>query len=154
MPWRGVLAPPGRTEVGLIPCLVIGDSIAVGVGQTLPECRTEARVGITSQQFIHELLSPQQADKVVISLGVNDGPSAYTIPNLKRVRETVHGRTVFWLLPAHHDYARAAIRSVATQFGDRLIDCTPEAGPDGLHPTGAGYRTLGALIRAPGNRAG
>jgi lysophospholipase L1-like esterase len=132
----------------LLPCLVIGDSIALGVGHTLPECRTEARVGITSRRFVHELLSPQQADKVVISLGVNDGESASTISSLQRVRESVRGRVVYWLLPPHHDYARTAIRTVARQFGDRLIDCAPEAGPDGLHPTGAGYRTLGAVIRA------
>jgi len=138
----------------LISCLVIGHSIAVGVGQYLPECRTEDRVGITSQQFAHELLSPQEADKVVISLGVNDGLSAYTIANLQRVRETVQGRAVYWLLPAQHDHARAAIRSVAALFGDRLIDCAPEVGPDSLHPTGAGYRKLGAMIRALGQRAG
>ena len=131
----------------MLPCLVIGDSIAVGVGQTLPECRTEARVGITSRQFVHELLTAQSADKVVISLGVNDGPAAYTIENLRRVRETVRGRVVYWLMPANHDYARDAIHTVAAQFGDRTIDCTAEAGPDGLHPTGAGYRKLGSLIR-------
>jgi lysophospholipase L1-like esterase len=131
-----------------MPCLVIVDSIAVGVGQYLLECRTEARVGITSQQFVHELLAPQDADKVVISLGVNDGLSPPTVSNLRRVRETLRGRAVYWLLPANHDHTRAVIRSVASRFGDRVIDCTPEAGPDGLHPTGAGYRMLGAQIRA------
>ncbi len=131
----------------MLPCLVLGDSIAVGVGQALPECRTEARVGITSRQFVHELLTTQSAGKVVISLGVNDGLAAYTIENLQRVRETVHGGAVYWLLPAQHDHARSAIRTVASQFGDRIIDCTPQAGPDGLHPTGAGYRKLGSMIR-------
>ena len=132
----------------MIPCLIIGDSIAVGVGQALPECRTEARVGITSNQFVHQLLSPQQADRIVISLGVNDGNSAFTIANLERVRESVRGHSVYWLLPAHHEHARAAIRTVAARFGDWLIDCAPTAGPDGLHPTGTGYRALGALIRS------
>ena len=132
----------------MLPCLVIGDSIAVGVGQTLPECRTEARVGMTARQFVHEFLHPREADKVVISLGVNDGVSATTIPNLQRVRESVRGRTVYRLLPAQHDYARGAIRAVASRYGDRVIDCAPTAGPDGLHPTGAGYRSLGGMIRA------
>lgn len=131
----------------MLPCLVIGDSIALGVGRALPECRTEARVGITSRQFVHELLSPQLADQVVISLGVNDGPSAYTIPSLERVRSEVRGRIVYWLLPAHHDYARIAIRAVAARYGDFVIDCTPQTGPDGLHPTGVGYRMIGALVR-------
>jgi len=138
----------------LIPCLVVGDSIAVGVGQTLPECRTEARVGMTARQFVHQFLSPREADKVVISLGVNDGESAYTIANLRSVRESVRGRAVYWLLPAHHEYARTAIRTVAARYGDRVIDCTPYSGPDGVHPTGVGYRTLGAQIRAVVHRVG
>jgi lysophospholipase L1-like esterase len=138
----------------LIPCLVIGDSIALGVGQALPECHTEARVGVSSRQFVHEFSSPQQADRVVISLGVNDGPSPQTIPNLQRLREKLRGRAVYWLLPAHHDYARTAIVTVAARFGDWLIDCAPTTGPDGVHPTGAGYRRLGALIRTTERRAG
>lgn len=130
----------------MIPCLVIGDSIAVGVGRALPECRTIARVGIGSGQFVHQLLSPQDADTVVISLGVNDGPSPHTVPNLIRLREAVHGVRVYWLLPPHHDYAREAIRTVALAFGDRMIDCAPVAGPDGLHPTSAGYRAIAGQI--------
>jgi len=144
--------PPVRQEVVLVPCLVIGDSIALGVGQYLPECRTEARVGITSRRFIHTLLTPQEAGRVIISLGVNDGPVAETIANLRTVRETVRGASVFWLLPAHHDYARAAIRRVAAEFGDRLIDAAPQAGPDGLHPTGAGYRALAKQIDGQARR--
>jgi lysophospholipase L1-like esterase len=136
----------------LIPCLLIGDSIALGVGSTLPECRTEARVGITSRQFVHQLNSTQEANRVVISLGVNDGVSPQTVANLQRVRDNVRGSTVFWLLPPHHEYARGAIREVAARFGDRLIDCTPEVGRDGLHPTAAGYRKLGAMIREAGHR--
>jgi lysophospholipase L1-like esterase len=136
----------------VIPCLLIGDSIALGIGLMLPECRTEARVGITSRQFVDRLLSPREADRVVISLGVNDGLSRYTIPNLRRVRESVHGGDVYWLLPAHHHHARAAIEAVAARYGDRLIDCAPEVGRDGLHPTTAGYRRLGAMVRATGHR--
>ena len=83
----------------MIPCLLIGDSIALGVGNTLPECRTEARVEITSRQFVHQLSSLREADRVVISLGVNDGVSPQTIANLQRVRDSVRGSAVYWLLP-------------------------------------------------------
>lgn len=130
----------------MVPCLVLGDSIAIGIGQYLPECRTEARVGISSQQFAHALLSPQEAGRVVISLGVNDGASAATIPSLRQVRQSVHGKSVYWLLPANHDHARTAIRAVAAEFGDRLIDTAPQVGSDGLHPTGAGYRALAQMV--------
>lgn len=130
----------------MLPCLVLGDSIAVGVGQMLPECRTEARVGITSRQFIQQMLSPQEAERVVISLGVNDGASPATVDNLRQVRASVRGRQVYWLLPAGHPATRTAIRTVASQFGDRLIDAGATVGPDGLHPTGAGYRALAATV--------
>jgi lysophospholipase L1-like esterase len=135
----------------VFPCLVIGDSLAVGVGHYLPECLTEAKVGISSQKFITELLTPQEADRVVISLGVNDAPTTHTVANLRRVRAAVSGKLVFWLLPAGHPAARAAIRSVAMTHGDRLIDTAPEAGADGLHPSGAGYHALAiAMTDAPG----
>lgn len=62
---------------------------------------------------------------MVISLGVNDAAAAAAVPNLLRVGAKVHGRREYWLLPAHHDYARAAIRWVAARFGDWIIDCAP-----------------------------
>jgi hypothetical protein len=37
--------------------------------------------------------------------------------------------------------------AVAARFGDWVIDCAPATGPEGIHPTGAGYRRLGALIQ-------
>ena len=33
-------------------CLIIGDSLAVGVGEFRPECDTVAKVGITSQTYL------------------------------------------------------------------------------------------------------
>ncbi len=126
-------------------CLSLGDSLAVGVGQKLPECQVEAEVGITSTRFIVERLSPARADRVVISLGVNDGDSARTIENLVRVRSSVTARSVVWLLPSGHEAARRAIGAVAARFGDRTIDTSPYVGDDRLHPTDAGYRTLARL---------
>ncbi len=126
-------------------CLSLGDSLAVGVGRKLPECQTEAEVGITSARFIVERLSPARADRVVISLGVNDGESARTLENLLRVRSSVTARSVVWLLPFGHDLARRAISTVAARFGDRTIDTGPYVGDDRLHPTDAGYRMLARL---------
>ncbi len=131
----------------LIPCLVIGDSIAVGVGRHLPECHTEARVGISSHQLITQFGSAKAADRVVISLGANDGTAARTFDNLTRLRKSVHARVVYWLIPAASQHARSAVRQVAARHGDRVIDTAPFAGPDGLHPTNRGYRTLAIKTR-------
>ena len=51
---------------------------------------------VTARQFVHEFLHPREADKVVISLGVNDGVSATTISQpATRARERArpHGGT-------------------------------------------------------------
>ena len=126
----------------MVPCLFAGDSIALGVGQARAECVTVAKVGITSQHYVDTLLTPMDADTVVISLGVNDGDTSNTADNLRRTRRALQGRAVYWLLPAIKDDTRAIIMAVAREHGDRLIETRGTTGPDHLHPTGAGYIAL------------
>ncbi len=128
----------------------MGDSIAAGVGQFRPECEIVAKVGITSGRYVTTLLTAHDAKTIVISLGVNDGDRADTVNNLQRVRAKVQGETVYWLLPAIKDRARAAIRAVARKYGDKLIDTRPCEGPDHLHPTTTGYRVLASMTRERG----
>jgi lysophospholipase L1-like esterase len=126
--------------------MMIGDSIAVGVGQARPECETVAKVGISSSRYIATLLPPgrTEVDTAVISLGVNDDASLDTIGNLREVRTRIVSPNVVWLLPALKDNVRAMIRTVAAENGDRTVDTRPQAGPDHLHPTGTGYEIIAA----------
>jgi hypothetical protein len=134
----------------MMPCIVMGDSIAVGVAQFRPDCESVAKSGITSERYIETLLQEQSAEIVVISLGVNDDDTVDTLDNLRQVRRNVRGRTIYWLLPGIKPRARAAISAVAREFGDRLIDTRAQAGPDHLHPTGAGYQYLAAMTSTEG----
>jgi lysophospholipase L1-like esterase len=131
----------------LVDCLILGDSIAVGVGQDRPACTTVARVGITSGTFVQTLLpaAPKEARSVVISLGVNDDPSMNTAAALRQMRRGIQAAHVTWLLPGPKEAVRQAIRTVAAEHGDRLVDTSGDLGPDHLHPTGSGYRRLAAL---------
>jgi lysophospholipase L1-like esterase len=131
----------------MLDCLVLGDSIAVGVGQARPECQVIAVSGITSERFVQTFLATQTAEVAVISLGVNDSAGMDTVANLRRLRATVTARTVYWLLPGTNPHAREAIRAVATLYPDRLIDLAPLAGADGLHPDRAGYAILAGQTR-------
>jgi hypothetical protein len=146
----GNQAEKGPGDQMMIPCIVMGDSIAVGVAQFRPDCESVAQSGITSKRYIDTLLQAQSAQIVIISLGVNDDDTVDTLANLREVRRNVRGRIVYWLLPGIKPRARAAISAVAGEFGDRLIDTTAQAGPDHLHPTGAGYQYLAAMTKMEG----
>lgn len=130
----------------MVPCLILGDSLAVGIGQYRPECRVVAQTGITSGRYVQTLLAPQSGASAVISLGVNDAPDMNTRENLRRVRLSVHAARVFWLLPGIKPDVRAAVRAVAVEFDDFLVDTRFEAGGDHLHPAGAGYKFLASMV--------
>ena len=57
----------------MLECLIVGDSIAVGVSQVRPECQSIAKSGINSRDWnnkhLHKL---KPARTLVISLGAND----------------------------------------------------------------------------------
>ncbi len=111
-----------------------------------PACESAARVGINSSSFITTMLGAAQrsVESVVISLGVNDGPAMATLSNLRRLRVGLQAHQVTWLLPGLKDEVRAAIRTVAGEHGDRLVDTKPNVGADHLHPNAAGYRLIAA----------
>jgi lysophospholipase L1-like esterase len=134
----------------LLDCIVLGDSIAVGVGQARQDCQTIAVSGITSEHYVQMFSGAPQAHTAIISLGVNDGDSVATADNLTRLRGRVVADTVYWLLSGTNEHIRDAIRAIAGRFGDRLIDVLPLAGPDHIHPDRTGYARLAAETHGMG----
>ena len=114
-------------------CLILGDSIAIGIAQQLPHCMPMAKVGISSTGWAREFgvhpLDPR--DTVVISLGSNDG-RVYSLQALRRIRDSITARRVIWVLPACNEAARRGIEHLATYHGDQVIAFAP--GRDGIHP--------------------
>jgi len=127
--------------------VVLGDSLAVGVGHFRPECQTVAQIGISSDRYIQTLLVQHNVQTAIISLGVNDDTQADTIANLRLVRAQVQADRVIWLLPGINSRARRAIHKVAAENGDRVIETGRFAGPDHLHPSGVGYESIAAITR-------
>jgi lysophospholipase L1-like esterase len=134
----------------MIECLVIGDSIAVGVSQVRPECQAIAKSGINSANWnklhLHKL---QPTKTLIISLGAND-LGIDTEKNIRRLREQAQADRVFWLLPSQRLKPDQvwAVKFVAQDYGDTVIP-RPERdiSADGVHPTYKGYRVLGDLTR-------
>ena len=129
----------------MIECLIIGDSIAVGVGMHRPECETVAKVGITTNAFIGKFSTLPEAKTVVISVGSNDGGATST-HDLEVLRMGVSANRVFWLLSANDAHAAATVRAVAKSFGDFTIS-VGSVRNDGVHPYPKGYARLAALTK-------
>jgi len=132
----------------MLECLIIGDSIAVGVSQVRTECQAIAKSGINSANWnklhLHKL---QPTKTLIISLGAND-LGIDTEANIRKLREKAQADRVCWLLPSQKlkpDQYRA-VKFVAQDFGDTVIP-RPEKdiSADGVHPTYKGYKVLGYL---------
>ena len=75
----------------MLECLILGDSLAVGVGQIRKECVTYAKSGINSYDYVnrHVLYTKGNtaAKTVIISLGSNDTKNINTVEELDTLRQ-------------------------------------------------------------------
>ena len=82
-------------------CLILGDSLAVGVSQHLPQCEVHAKVGAQTNSFIGSGIHVNQwfSDTALVSLGSNDsGSPAIQYDVLRKFRKTLTANRVFWIL--------------------------------------------------------
>jgi lysophospholipase L1-like esterase len=127
----------------MIDCLVLGDSIAVGVAHERKECVSYAKGGWNTWQWNKDYLKNDLTAKtVIISLGSNDHKGVRTKAELQRVREKVGANTrVFWILPAIKPDIQDIVKQMAKEYGDIVLPIT-KLQKDGVHPSWAGYKEL------------
>ena len=132
----------------MIECLILGDSIAVGVSQIRKECTAYVKSGINSSAFYtkhRDMLSKTIKTKTtIISIGPNDTKSINTIKNANLIRENING-SVYWILPSEklkpEKYQN--ILDVARVWGDVVIERpVDKISDDGVHPTYNGYKEI------------
>jgi lysophospholipase L1-like esterase len=131
----------------MLECLILGDSLAVGVGQVRTECVTRAKSGINSYDYVNRYLlhtkGDTQAKHVIISLGSNDTAKINTFEELDTLRQLVQADRVYWILPAIKEEKRKAVWAVANKYHDSVIETrNHDLSPDRVHPTGKGYKTI------------
>ena len=134
----------------MLECLIVGDSIAVGVSQVRPECQSIAKSGINSRDWTAKHLHKLKPTRtLVISLGAND-LRINTEGYIRSLRTNAQAERVFWLLPSSKLKPQQveAVKQVAAEFGDTVIP-RPETNisADGVHPTYRGYKILGDQTR-------
>ena len=130
----------------MLECLVVGDSIAVGVGQVRPECMSISKSGINSRDWVHKHLHQlQPAQTLIISLGANDYRGINTESYIRKLRNDARADRVFWLLPSVRLKPAQvdAVKRVALEYGDTVVPRPePLISGDGVHPTYRGYKAL------------
>ena len=133
----------------MIDCMIIGDSIAVGVSQIRTECVVHAKSGWNSERWNKDYLaaaSAHPAQTVIISLGANDYKGIDTEQHLRKMRAAIRGKRVFWIGigPDRKPAVQAAIEKVASEYGDTLLNRPDRSlmSADGVHPTRTGYKKL------------
>lgn len=130
----------------MLECLILGDSIAVGIAQHRPECVAYAQVGITSSGWNNKFLSKKLDSKnTIISLGTNDYSAFKSFEELYALRQNLTGN-VIWILPANGIDRQTAVVKVAQMFADATI-VIPELSKDKIHPSSRGYKELAEQTR-------
>ena len=131
----------------MLECLILGDSIGVGIKQHRHECISYAHVGWSSTKWNRKYLNKDMSARVVIiSLGSNDWSEKVTKFELTRLREKIHASIVFWILPAAKPEIQNAVREIADMHGD-LVALIVQLSADGVHPTSTGYKDLASRTR-------
>ena len=130
----------------MIECLILGDSIAVGVHSTRSDCAVYAKSGINSRDFVNRYIGKDLvAETVLISLGSNDYKQIKTKNELLDLRSQVVAKKVYWVIPAIKPEIQEIVEGVANKYGDWIIRI-PHLSPDGVHPTIKGYKRIGEII--------
>jgi lysophospholipase L1-like esterase len=131
----------------MLECLILGDSLAVGVGQVRTECVTHAVSGINSYNYVNRYIIHTKGDthakSIIISLGSNDTKNIKTFEELDTLRQVIQADRVYWILPNIKETKRKAVWEVARKYNDWVIDARGvDRSPDAVHPTYKGYKEL------------
>lgn len=132
------------------PCMVVGDSVGVGIHMALKDCQDSTKVGISSSAVAARVQAGRDG-WTIVSLGSNDFPRgirpAQRTQSEARVRNALAlvlakaGQRLLLVLPANG--ARGPVESWARSNEVKTVSFLP--GPDGIHPRN--YIALAREIR-------
>ena len=127
----------------MLECLILGDSIGLGISTYLPKCKKQVRIGITSSSF-NKWYVKKVSSKYIVSLGSNDF-SINTYEELLKLRLSLDGQ-VIWIVPNKNN--REAVFKISLEFGDSYFDISGTSiSKDGVHPTANGYKEIARYVK-------
>jgi hypothetical protein len=126
----------------MIECMIVGDSIGVGVSHVRKECVSTAVGGINSWQANQYNSNKKVVAKtVIISLGSNDHKGVKTEAELRKLRANTTADRVYWILPAIKPDIQEIVRTVAADWKDIVLPISETT--DKVHPTMRSYKEIG-----------
>ena len=139
----------------MIDCLILGDSIAVGLYHHVAPCESLSKGGWSTYQWNRDYLKYDlTAQTVIISLGSNDHKHIRTQEELEKLRSKVQAHRVFWILPHGNlpaggvpiEEIQRIVKVVAALHGDTVVPIT-RVQSDKIHPSWAGYKELARVVK-------
>lgn len=121
-------------------CLILGDSIAVGLSWVIKGCTVVAKVGMSSAWILAHAYSGN-FDTVYISSGSNDPYNPALESNLIQTRQRYKNSRIIWIAPVNQNAHKKIY--LAAQPNDVIVSFTP--GPDHVHPRS--YQELAAKTK-------
>lgn len=126
----------------MIECMIVGDSIGVGVSHVRKECVSTAVGGINSWQANQYNSNKKVVAKtVIISLGSNDHKGVKTEAELRKLRANTTADRVYWILPAIKPDIQEIVRTIAADWKDIVLPISETT--DKVHPTMRSYKEIG-----------
>jgi hypothetical protein len=130
----------------VLECLILGDSIGVGISQVRKECQAYVQSGINSENYVNRYGPVNIYNKhTIISLGTNDTKVTPTFNSLLKLRMGIRSKCVTWILPnkdikpEQYEF----VRQVAGIYRDTTISPRKsDLSKDKIHPTYKGYKSL------------
>ena len=138
-------------------CVILGDSIAVGVATAFASmgvsCDVRAGVGWPTHRIAH--LAITSAHQVaIVSAGSNDTPGERLARQLQLLRRKINANCVIWIYPYTGDRAWQ-VQNVAVSYGDSAVSFKRIGSNDGVHPRSYSIlaRTVSRFTDCPGRTA-
>ena len=108
-------------------CLILGDSIGVGMAQAINarralHCDVMAVERASAEQILAWRKPAKNYGMTIMAIGSNDPPRRTLQRGLAEIRRRISTRRVIWLLPYSRPTAYA-VTSVALIFGDEPARC-------------------------------
>lgn len=152
----------------MLDCLIVGDtlSVALHLNVMYDECQLQGIGARNTRQFNEFFPNNFDAKTVIISLGMYDYKGIDTEAELRKMRQRVDAKYVFWVLPLanivswkipkHYERTvpiekiQSIIKAIAAEYGDTIIttpkDEVSTISKEVAFPSDYGYKAMARRI--------